>query len=314
MQELFSYRRKDGVIIFENVDKFALKKINIHIPKGLTVGLLGESGSGKSTFLRLCAGNLEPESGCIYVGNAKSRTCGKKKGRTFGILMDRATNIQSDLSARDNLESLKYFYQIEDEDFKSRYQIFSEELGFAEYENKKIRDLSLGQKRRVEIAAAFFHNPDIILLDEPTTGLDVNGKGKMQEFIRKREEQGLTTVIASQDVNEICDSCSRVCVLEEGRIAFWGSKDMLLKIFNPIETMQLVIQGALPDLADLPIQFYSIDDQTVTLIYDSRVIRSSEILSILIPTIHIREMTIRKPSIRDIMMKGMSTNESKQLY
>lgn len=159
------------MIIFENVDKFALKKINIHIPKGLTVGLLGESGSGKSTFLRLCAGNLEPESGCIYVGNAKSRTCGKKKGKTFGILLDRATNIQSDLSARDNLESLKYIYQIEDEDFKSRYQIFSEELGFAEYENKKIREQQIWFEKPEELF------PYLIIADGIPAGFCLVGSG-----------------------------------------------------------------------------------------------------------------------------------------
>lgn len=292
------------MIIFDQVSKFALNQVNIHIPKGLTVGLIGKSGSGKSTFIRLCCGNLEAERGCVYVGNEKVQTNGKNLSKSYGVIMNNSTNLQREMSIKDNFIFFQYIYQMQKDDYYSRYKQLSRELGFKDYQNEKIGELSLGQRRRVELAATFFHHPDIVLLDEPTIGLDLNGKKILWDLIKQREKDGLTTIVASQEISEIDNCCSRICVLQEGQIGFYGSKAMLQKKINPIETMQLVIQGPLPDLEDLPVQKYSIENQILRLTYNSNIVCSTEILRAILPKLSIREMSIRKASITDVMVRG----------
>lgn len=291
------------MISFDNVSKFILSDISAHIPEGITVGIIGPSGSGKTTLMKLMCGLLKPDKGNVYVLGQEVSLERTDLRNKVGVLFTDKPVFDEEESVAANFRNLKVSYGIPDAVFISRYQELASALKFDGYEDEIVKNLSVGQKRRAELGAVMIHEPKLLLLDEPTNGVDENGKHAFYELIKERQARGMTVVITSHDMTQIATLCERIILLENGKIIYYNDKEPLLKRFAPIETMELGIDGSLPNLYDLPVDKYEYDNGTLTLTYNSNHITAAEILSHILNQVFIKEVKIRKSGLEEVIMR-----------
>lgn len=276
------------------------------------VGLVGRSGAGKTTLLKLVCGFLKADEGSVYVDGAEQQAYSAGNRAEIGVLFTDRPIFNDAESVRDNFEVLKIAYGIAERDFEDRYIKLSAELGFGEYDRQKISSLSLGQRRRAELGAVLLNNPQILILDEPTSGLDENAKNTLRDILLKRLEEGMTVVISSHDIADISQICKRIAVLDRGKLLYYGNEELLIRQFMPMDVMEIKLEGKLPDPEDLPLDRFSLENNILTLTYNSNHITSAEILRNIMSQTSVKEVKISKSDLVDAIIKierGMNENE-----
>ncbi len=289
------------MLCFENASRYAMNDVTIHIPEGEIVGLIGASGAGKTTFIKLACGLLAPNNGRV-------RTLGKDPAAFRGIygadlsafivgipLLDRLGSLKT------GFELLREIYGIPENIFRRDYSELAERLGFGRYENERIKGLSLGQMMRAELGAALIYRPKLLLLDEPNVGLDENGKSALRELLTERKKNGMTVVISSHDMSGVSAVCGRIALLNNGRLAYYGSEENLRKKYAPIDVMTLRFNGKIPDPDDLPLVRYSIEGNVLTLAYNANHITAAEILRLIITQTEASEISVKKSDLESII-------------
>jgi ABC-2 type transport system ATP-binding protein len=202
----------------------ALDDISFDIAEGEIVGCIGPNGAGKSTSIKVMSGILVPDSGeCEVMGYTpwKSR---KEYVRNIGVVFGQRTQLWWDVPIADSFDLLKAIYKITDADYKRNLDLLTETIGLQEFINTPLRQLSLGQRMRAEIAASLLHSPKVLFLDEPTIGLDAPSKLAVRQFIRAvNAETKLTVLLTTHDMNDIEALTDRVILIGKGRILYDGS-------------------------------------------------------------------------------------------
>lgn len=204
--------------------KEAVKDITFSIKKGELVGYIGANGAGKSTTIKMLTGILEPTSGKILVDNIIPQKQRVKNNLNIGVVFGQKSQLWWDIPVIESLKIIKEMYNTTDEEFKYNLNKFNEILDLKGLLNIPVRQLSLGQKMRCEIAAAFIHNPKIVYLDEPTIGLDVVVKDKIRSFIKEvNKEKNCTVILTTHDLQDIEEVCNRIIVVDDGLIIHDGT-------------------------------------------------------------------------------------------
>ncbi|MBO5056701.1 MAG: ABC transporter ATP-binding protein [Lachnospiraceae bacterium] len=291
------------MISFENVSKFVLSDISIYVPEGKTVGLIGASGAGKTTFIKLACGLLSPESGTVRTIGLQPEKERKQLGKMLGILFTDISALKMDDTVAGNFELMQKVYGINKEKFRADYKDLSERLGFAAFENQMVKNLSLGQRRRSEIGAAFVSRPKLLLLDEPTVGLDENAKQVFYELLKEREKEGVTVVFTSHDMAEVSKVCGRIALIDEGRIRYYGEEEQLRKKFAPINKILLEFSDKIPDLEDLPVVRYVVNDNRLCIEYNDNYVTAAEVINLIMQQSEVKEVKMRKPDLGDIIIQ-----------
>lgn len=289
------------MLSFEHVSKFIISDMTVHIPRGVSVGLIGASGAGKTTFLKLACGLLEAEQGEVYTfqkNPVEDRAVLKPR---IGCLLERMTLLDAERSVADNLKDLKVIYRLSDMEFVQVYESLSERFGVKEFEHFQVKALSLGQRRRAELVAVLLHRPELLLLDEPTNGLDENAKKQLQELLQERVREGMTVVVSSHDMREISGTCQRIIVLEQGKLLYYGEEAALLRQYAPMDRMRLKLAESIPDMEDLPLKEYWLEGEELVLTYNSNYVTAAEILEVLLRQTSVREVSIQKPDLADVI-------------
>lgn len=197
----------------------AVDDISFNINKGEIVGYIGPNGAGKSTTIKMLVGILVPTAGKIVINNIIPHKNRFQFTKRIGVVFGQRTHLQWDLPIIDSYDLYHKMYDIPDTLFKHNVKYFKELLKMSDFINKPVRQLSLGQKMRAELASAFLHNPDIIFLDEPTIGLDVVAKDKLRKFIKKiNKETNVTVLITTHDMDDIEEICDRIIMIDKGKI------------------------------------------------------------------------------------------------
>lgn len=294
------------MINFENVSCRVLKNVSLNIPKGETVGLVGISGAGKTTLIKLACGLIAPEAGKVF-------TLGKNPVKYHGLYREKVSVFiaGTPLLCREDtvlqgFEMIRSVYGISKDDFAERYKALSQRLSFSKNGGALVKNLSLGERMRAEIGAALIYEPKLLILDEPNIGLDENAKAVLGQLISERRMAGMTTFLSSHDMASVSKICGRIALLDQGELVFYGSMENLRSRYTPIDTMRLKIEGGLPDPDDLPLKKYSIDGSTVSLSYNSNHITAAEILKTVLRQTHVSEVSIKKPDLEDVIsqLKG----------
>lgn len=299
------------MVNLENVSKFIIQDVSLHVPAGACVGLIGASGAGKTTLLKLICGLLKPEVGYV-------RTLGKEPvaqhgryGRAMSVFLVGRSALENGDTVKQTFSLAQSIYGLKKEQFWQEYEELAGRFGFQDYTDRVLNSLSLGQRMRVELAMALIGNPRLILLDEPNVGLDENGKEVLWELIGERCKQGATVLVASHSLSDIARVCDRIALLEKGKLLYYGSEKNLRSKYASIERMELKLAGSLPDLEDLPLFSYEIDGDRLCLSYETGVVSSAEILGLVLRQTQVAEVNIRRPDLEDIviMMQGGNTHE-----
>lgn len=292
-----------GVIMinFENVSRYALDNISLHIPKGEAVGLIGASGAGKTTMIKLACGLLSPEKGKIYTLDKDPVLNRKLYKNNVSTFIAGVPLLSRDDTVFQGFELIRNMYGIVKDEFKKRYAELSRRLDFCQFENRTVKELSLGQRMRAELGAALIFEPKLLLFDEPNIGLDENGKAALFELFEERCKNGATVLITSHDMAGISKICGRIALLDGGKLIFYGSVDNLRSRYAPIDAMTVKISGRIPDFDDLPLEKYSVHGNVIKLSYSSNHITSAEIISLILRQTSVSEISIKKPSLENII-------------
>ena len=202
----------------------AVDHLTLAIEPGESVGYIGANGAGKSTTIKMLTGILKPTSGLV-------RTCGIDPmrdrigvARRVGVVFGQRSQLWWDLPLRESFSILAAIHRLEPAAAMARTGRLVEQLEMGPQLGTPVRSLSLGQRMRAEIAAALLHSPELLILDEPTIGLDVLSKQRLREFlIAERRERGTTLLLTTHDMGDIERLCDRVLVVDRGRLAFDGT-------------------------------------------------------------------------------------------
>jgi ABC-2 type transport system ATP-binding protein len=238
LRRQFRVRQRTGRIRRSTRSVPAVDGITFTVDSGEVVGYIGPNGAGKSTTIKMLTGILVPTSGEVRVGGlvpARDRTT---LARRMGVVFGQRTALWWDLPLRDSFELLRRIHRIDDERYRHNVGEFSEALGLREFIETPVRQLSLGQRMRGDIAAALLHDPDIVYLDEPTIGLDVVSKAALRSFLQRvHAERDITVLLTTHDLTDIEHLSSRVMVIDHGRLVYDGGLDGLRRVGGASRTL-----------------------------------------------------------------------------
>jgi len=211
----------------------ALKSVSFDIEPGEIVGYIGPNGAGKSTTVKVLSGILVPDGGEVTVGGRIPWKQRREHVAHIGVVFGQRTQLWWDVPVIDSYELLRDIYRIPQKDYENRLEEMTEALGLAEVLNTPLRQLSLGQRMRCELAASLLHSPQLLFLDEPTIGLDAVSKLAVRDFLmQERERHGTTIMLTTHDMEDITSLCSRVMVLGHGKKLYDGQLENLLARYN----------------------------------------------------------------------------------
>jgi len=287
----------------EFIDVKAVDDISFSIEEGEIVGYIGPNGAGKSTTIKILSGILIPDSGkCKIDGMTpwKNRVEYVKK---IGVVFGQRSQLWWDIPAEDTFDLLKDIYEIPEEEYQTTKKDLVNKLNLQDIINIPVRQLSLGQRMRCEIAASLLHNPKILFLDEPTIGLDAVSKQVVRDFIKKLNKEKKTTVIlTSHDMADITSLAKRIILIGKGHVLYDGSLKILQ---NKYETEKYV---SIKTNNILTINKKGIKNTTKTkygydLVIDTNEISISELLNVISKKITIEDIEIDHENIDNIIVK-----------
>ncbi|RKI39015.1 ABC transporter ATP-binding protein [bacterium D16-51] len=292
---------RKGMICFQNAGKFILKNIELYIPKGVAVGVIGASGAGKTTLLKLVSGLLESDVGIV-------RTMGKNPARERRLLSTclRAYfaehfYFQEEETPRCQFHLMEVLYPGDRKMFWEEYKMLERQFCFSEYVDKPVKHLSLGQRRRVELAAVLLGEAGLYLFDEAVNGMDEQGKHVFWKQLQRKKESGATILISSHNMEEIRQVCDRIILLDQGRVLYYGDRDGLIRRFAPIGQIEIQFEGRLPDMEDIPLVWYHIQQDLLRLAYNTNHISAAEIIQRILGQTHIVRMNVMKQNLSDVI-------------
>lgn len=203
----------------------AVDDLSFEVQKGQIFGLLGPNGAGKTTTLRMLAGLLKPTSGDAFIGGLSMEDATEEARKKLGFLTG-----DMDLYRRlKPYELLTYFgrlYGVEEALLRDRIKRLSESFGIDEFKNQLCEKLSTGQKQRVSIVRTLVHDPEVVILDEPTTGLDIMSSEFVLQFIKKMaQEEGKTVIFSTHHLDEVERLCDNIAIINQGSLAFSGTME-----------------------------------------------------------------------------------------
>ncbi|MFG2984713.1 ATP-binding cassette domain-containing protein [Streptomyces sp. NPDC048258] len=224
VEKVFDVRRRVGLMRREKRQVRAVDGISFEVARGEVVGYIGPNGAGKSTTIKMLTGILTPSGGRLRVAGIDPARERMRLAHRIGVVFGQRTTLWWDLPLKDSYGLMRRMYRIPRARFEENMERCVDRLDLAELLDVPVRQLSLGQRMRGDIAAALLHDPDVLYLDEPTIGLDVVSKAKVRGFLRQlNAELGTTVLLTTHDLQDIEQLCERVMVIDHGRLMYDGS-------------------------------------------------------------------------------------------
>lgn len=280
----------------------AVRDVSFTIAPGEMVGFVGPNGAGKSTTIKMLCGILAPTSGSVSVLGRDPFTSRKKNAYHIGVLFGQRSQLWWDLPVRDSLKLLKQMYKVSDEAYAENYALFQEYLDIESIQDQPVRQLSLGQRMRAEVAAAVLHNPKILFLDEPTIGLDITVKRKIREFIRELNRRYQTTVIlTSHDMKDIEDICERIIVIDKGTIVVDTQMDQLQKRYSKNAVVTLTIREPVENIAIDGATLKEQDEHKLVFEIEKNVVTPGQLMHKVYEIVEVEDIDIKESSVEDII-------------
>ena len=253
VEKVFDVRRKiPGSLRRERREVRAVDGISFTVPRGQMVGYIGPNGAGKSTTIKMLTGILTPSGGQVRVAGIDPTRERTRLAHRIGVVFGQRTTLWWDLPLRDSYQLVRRMYRIEDARYARNLAACVDLLDLGPLLDVPVRQLSLGQRMRGDIAAALLHDPEVLYLDEPTIGLDVVSKAKVRGFLRTvNAERGTTVLLTTHDLTDIETLCRRVMVIDHGRLMYDGGLGGLHAVGDSERTLVADFARELPPL-DLP--------------------------------------------------------------
>lgn len=285
----------------------AVDDMSFTIVAGDAVGYIGANGAGKSTTIKMLTGILRPTSGVV-------RTCGldpvrqrKEVARRVGVVFGQRSQLWWDLPLHESFTILGAIHGLPPEQVRARTTTLVDQLEMGATLDTPVRQLSLGQRMRAEIAAALLHSPELLILDEPTIGLDVLSKQRLREFlIAERREQGTTLLLTTHDMGDIERLCDRVLVVDHGRLAFDGTLPALAATVGARRVLVVDLTEPAAPLTGIPetsLLGVEGDGLRQRLAFDASTTTAARVLAAVSERAQVRDLAIEEPDIEDVVRR-----------
>ncbi|MHA1344381.1 MAG: ABC transporter ATP-binding protein [Promethearchaeota archaeon] len=293
----------------EKIEILALDKISFNVRKGEIFGLLGPNGAGKTTTIRLITGLLTPTTGTIYINGTELFNNAHIFREKMGILTENPGSYEM-LSVYENLKFFGGFYKINN--LEDRIDEILKEFGLFKRKALKAGKLSKGQKQRLALARTLIHDPKILLLDEPTAGLDPEAAVKVRNLILGLKKENRTIFINSHNLEEVSKVCDRVAILNKGRIKkigkpedmsreLWKSQEVIIRLKNKVSKS---IEEAVKKMDNI-LRFRLEDNEIHFFCYDTNEITPKIVRELVSQDAEIIEVIPVKHSLEEIYLKLM---------
>ncbi|WP_129308927.1 ATP-binding cassette domain-containing protein [Streptomyces sp. L2] len=249
VEKVFEVRKKTGFLKRERREVRAVDSISFAVPRGEMVGYIGPNGAGKSTTIKMLTGILTPSGGRVRVAGIDPSRERVRLAHRIGVVFGQRTTLWWDLPLIDSYRLAHRMYRIPDARYRANLERLVELLDLGGLLDVPVRQLSLGQRMRGDIAAALLHDPEVLYLDEPTIGLDVVSKVRVRDFLRElNAERGTTVLLTTHDLQDIEQLCSRVMVIDHGRLVYDGPLAGLHEAGESERTLVVDLERELPPI------------------------------------------------------------------
>jgi len=277
----------------------AVDEISFEIQPGEVVGFLGPNGAGKTTTLKMLSGLLHPTSGTASVLGFEPARRSHDFLRQITLVMGNRNQLSWDLPALDSFDLQRAIYSIPTDEFKKTRDEFIELLDLKELVQKPIRNLSLGERMKMEIVGALLHKPKILFLDEPTLGLDVTMQKRIRSFIAEYNKRyGATVLLTSHYMADVEALCKRIIVIHHGKLLFDGNLSQLAEKFSAFKTIGFTLDNPNVDLTQFG-EIVSTDGSRVLMRVPKE--KTSAITSRLLNDLAVDDLTVEAAPIEDVI-------------
>ena len=281
----------------------AIDDISFSINKGEIVGYIGPNGAGKSTTIKILSGILTPDSGNLKVDKYIPYKDRKKYVKNIGVVFGQKSQLWWDIPAIDTFNLLKDIYKLDDEEYKNTLDELTNLLNLKDILNIPVRQLSLGQRMRCEIAASLIHKPKILFLDEPTIGLDAVSKKVVRDFIKKiNKKDKVTVILTTHDMSDIEALAKRIILIGKGKVLYDGLLSNLKKNYNTYIKI-FVKTKSKEKLNEKFIVKEKILKDGIEFIIDINKIELSKFINLISKKYEITDIDIDNESIDDLIVK-----------
>lgn len=279
----------------------AVRGINLDVEQGELVAFLGPNGAGKTTTLKLLSGVISPTDGeATVLGYVPWRRENAYR-RRFALVMGQKNQLWWDLPAAESFRLHQQIYCIEPADFQRTLDELVDLLNVQRLLNQPVRELSLGERMRMELIAALLHSPDVLFLDEPTIGLDVVAQHKVQQFLKHYQEtRRITILLTSHYMKDVAALCKRVVIIAQGRIMYDGSLAGIIDRFSGHKVLTLhFADGNMPNDLDRYGEILEWAEPKAKLRVDRSVI--SDVLSAVLAEHTIEDVSVEDPPLDEVI-------------
>ena len=302
LAKTFVVHRKAGRVRRRREEVTAVAGVDLRIERGSMVGYIGPNGAGKSTTIKMLTGILVPSAGRVRVDGLEPSRQRTELARRIGVVFGQRSQLWWDLPLRDSFDLLRHVYRVPADRHAANLRRFSAGLDLDPLLDVPVRQLSLGQRMRGELTAALLHDPSILLLDEPTIGLDVVSKEAVREFlVALNEEQGTTVLLTTHDLTDVERLCRRLLIIDHGRVIEDGTVAGITERYGTERTLvvdlvqpgpPLEVDGATVTRVDGPRQWLRFRRDDVT---------ASALLTRVTAVAEVRDLTVEEPDIEQIV-------------
>lgn len=229
----------------------AVDDLSLHVERGEMIGLVGPNGAGKSTTIKMLTGILVPSGGTMCVAGLNPVQQRRELAARIGVVFGQRSQLWWDLPLIDSLRLLRHLYRVPEARHSANLARLRAMLGLDEFIDTPVRQLSLGQRMRGDLAAALLHDPELLYLDEPTIGLDVVAKARIREFLLAiNAERSVTVLLTTHDMDDVETLCPRIVIIDHGRKLYDGTVTAIRERFGGERTLIAVLDAA--ELSSLP--------------------------------------------------------------
>jgi ABC-2 type transport system ATP-binding protein len=283
----------------------AVADVDLRIAPGEAVGFLGPNGAGKSTTIKMLTGILVPTAGTLRVCDLDPVRRRKELARRLGVVFGQRSQLWWDLPLRESFTLLRAIHRVSPAAHRERLDRCTEVLGLAGFMDVPVRQLSLGQRMRGEVTAALLHAPDLLVLDEPTVGLDLVSKERLRVFLQEvNRDDGVTVLLTTHDLADVERLCRRVIVIDNGavvaddplpalRTRFGGARELVVELAEPVAELTGLpgVRSAVAEAGGLRHRLaFSPADTTAAALIATVAARTN-----------LRDVTVVEPSIEDVV-------------
>ena len=289
--------------------------VDLQFIKGNCYGIIGANGAGKSTTIKMLTGILVPTTGSV-------RTCGlepvrqrKELASRIGVVFGQRSQLWWDLPLHESFSILAAIHRLDPDVADKRTHELVDQLEMGDTLDTPVRQLSLGQRMRAEVAAALLHSPELVILDEPTIGLDVLSKQRLREFLRaERIERGTTLLLTTHDMGDVQRLCDRMVVIDGGRVAFDGTEADLVATTDAERILVVDLAEPLTDAVRLPdgaaVTATEADGARLSIAFRPQRLSAAQVLAAVQAQGEVVELSLAEPAIEDLVRRIYASGAS----